>query len=301
MRLLYSAAGGIGNVVMATPAISALAEMGLEVTVLLPPELAEVSELLRGWRAIKTCLVGRPPSPREFDLAVHSCWSRARGIHPEELTPGSPDLARVHESEANMVPVRELGYVGPAPPAHVEFDCSENPLEAGSYWALATGCKTDRFWLRKRWGGFERLADLLPGVTVFLGAREESRGWMSLGQSRIDLCGKTTLREAAGLIAASRGFVGIDTGPAHIAAALGVPTLVLFGATSEVKNRPIGPRVRLLTRDLPCRPCQMTPRWDECTEWRCMGFRPEEVAEAAAATVKPLVITPEQAVSRRRC
>ena len=105
---------------------------------------------------------------------------------------------------------------------------------------------------------------------------------MSRTRSRIDLCGKTTLREAAGLIARARGFVGIDTGLAHIAAAAGTPTLVLFGATSEIKNRPRGPRVKVLTRDLDCRPCQMTPRWDECTLWRCMGFDPGEVAREAA-------------------
>ena len=281
MRVLYSTAGGIGNAVMATPAISALAEIGLEVTVLLPPELAGVSGLLSGWRAVKSCVIGRPPSPRGFDLAVHSCWSRGRGIHPEELTPGAPDLRSMHESEANMIPVRELGHSGPTPPAHVESDSSQGPLEPGSYWALAPGCKTDRFWLRKRWGGFDRLAEILPGLSFFLGAREESGEWMSRSRRRVDLCGKTSLREAADVIARSRGFVGIDNGLAHVAAALGASTLVLFGATSEVKNRPLGPRVRVMTRDLDCRPCQMTPAWDECLKWRCMGFGAEEVAREA--------------------
>lgn len=289
MRVLYSAAGGIGNVVMATPAVAALAEMGFEVTILLPPESAGVAELFRGWRVVKECLVGRPPSPREFDIAIHSYWSRARGVHPDELTPGAPDLRRMHESEANMIPVRELGYAGPTPLAHVESDARGSSLEPGSYWALAPGCKTDRFWLRKRWSGFDPLARLLPGVTVFLGAREESREWMSRGRGRIDLCGKTSLREAAGIIARSRGFVGIDTGVAHIAAAVGSPTLVLFGATSETKNRPLGLRVRVLARDIDCRPCQMTPRWDECTSWRCMDFDPEEVAREARSLATELV------------
>ena len=283
MEVLYSTAGGIGNVVMATPAVAALAEMGLEVTVLLPPELAQVAELFRGWQAIKACLIGRPPSPREFDLAIHSYWSRARGLHPEEFSPGSPDLTRTHESDANMIPVRELGYAGPTPAARVEFDASEGPLEAGSYWALAPGCKRAPFWLRKRWSGFDRLAEILPGVSVSLGSRVESRGWMSRGKRRLDLCGKTSLREAAGIIARSRGFVGIDTGLTHIAAAVGAPTVVLFGATSEIKNRPLGPRVRVLTRDLPCRPCQMTPRWDSCVNWRCMDFDPARVADEARA------------------
>ena len=53
----------------------------------------------------------------------------------------------------------------------------------------------------------------------------------------------------------------------------------LFGATSEVKNRPLGGRVRLVTRDgLACRPCQGTPRWAACQEdWRCMDIPVETV------------------------
>jgi ADP-heptose:LPS heptosyltransferase len=281
VRVVYSTAGGIGNVVMATPAVAALADLGFEVTVVLPPELAQVAQLFWGWNAVRTCLVGRPPRPDGFDLAIHSHWSRARGIHPRELSPGAPDLTCLHEAEANMSPVRELGHVGPTPPAHVECDGNAFGLDPGTYWALAPGCKSERFWLRKRWGGYEALAGLLPGVSVLLGAREESREWMSRCQTRIDLCGKTTLREAAGVIAGSLGFVGIDTGLAHVAAAVGTPTVVLFGATSEVKNRPLGPRVRVLTREVDCRPCQMTRRWETCTRWRCMGFDPEEVAEAA--------------------
>jgi hypothetical protein len=57
----------------------------------------------------------------------------------------------------------------------------------------------------------------------------------------------------------------------------------MFGATSETKNRPLGPSVRVLTRDVECRPCQMTPKWERCAEWRCMGFEAEKVAAAVGA------------------
>jgi heptosyltransferase-2 len=102
----------------------------------------------------------------------------------------------------------------------------------------------------------------------------------------VDLTGRTTLAEAAELIAGARAVIAIDNGLAHVAAALGVPTVVLFGATSETKNRPLGPRVRLMTRPLPCRPCQMTPRWDACRRWRCMGFSVDEVAAASTGMMR---------------
>ncbi len=190
-----------------------------------------------------------------------------------------------------MAPVRALGFAGPTPGAHLEHDPGAPRafgLGGRTYWALGTGCNPDPFWDRKRWGGWGGLARELEDrgeECVFLGTARDSRPWMS-GPGRLDLAGRTTVKQAAGVIAGARGFVGIDCGLAHVAAALGVPTVVMFGATSEIKNRPLGPRVRVMTRDVDCRPCQMTPEWDACTSWRCMAFPPEEVAAAAASIAR---------------
>ena len=231
-------------------------------------------------------------------MAVHTVWSRGRGLHPRVVGPGAVDLTTTHEAEANMVPVRELGYAGPTPPPHVEHDAHAPAafgLEPGRYFVLATACNPDPFWDRKRWCGWDALARELTERgerCVFLGTRRESRGWMR-GAGRVDLAGRTTISQAAGVIAGARCVVGIDCGLAHVAAALGVPTIVMFGATSENKNRPLGPRVRLMTRDVLCRPCQMLPAWERCTNWRCMAFDPREVAEAAARTAaRPPLSTP---------
>ena len=64
--------------------------------------------------------------------------------------------------------------------------------------------------------------------------------------------------------------IAVDNGLAHMAAALGVKTVTLFGATNEVKNRPLGRDVRIVTADVDCRPCQMTDRWGACEDFRCM-------------------------------
>lgn len=51
-------------------------------------------------------------------------------------------------------------------------------------------------------------------------------------------------------------FVGNDGGLTHLAAACGASGVVLFGPTSEGKNRPMNPRIRTLARRMPCEPCQ---------------------------------------------
>jgi len=62
----------------------------------------------------------------------------------------------------------------------------------------------------------------------------------------VNLAGKTTLRETAALLSRSRVFVGNDSGPAHLAAAVGVPVVVLSGADDPKETSPISSRKKLI-------------------------------------------------------
>jgi heptosyltransferase-3 len=71
-----------------------------------------------------------------------------------------------------------------------------------------------------------------------------------------DLGGRLSLREMAALSARARLFVGVDSAPMHIAAAMGTPVVALFGPTGEVTWGPWSARARVVTSDaFPCRPC----------------------------------------------
>ncbi len=74
--------------------------------------------------------------------------------------------------------------------------------------------------------------------------------------------------ELVAILAAARVFIGNDAGPTHLAALLGTPTVAVFGPTSPVVWRPLGPRVQVIAGD---------PRQDAET-W---GIEPEAVAAAA--------------------
>ncbi|HOX26546.1 MAG TPA: lipopolysaccharide heptosyltransferase II [Candidatus Krumholzibacteria bacterium] len=72
----------------------------------------------------------------------------------------------------------------------------------------------------------------------------------------IDLVGGTTVLDLAALIKRSRGFVGNDSGVMHLAAALGVPTVGLFGSSSTAWTGPRGACTRaLVASGFPCQPC----------------------------------------------
>ena len=95
------------------------------------------------------------------------------------------------------------------------------------------------------------------------------------------LAGQTSLRELMSLLKFCRVLLTNDSGPMHVAAALGTPVVVPFGSTSPEltgPGLPGDPRHRLLKSDAPCSPCFLR----ECPiDFRCMkGISVERVVEA---------------------
>jgi heptosyltransferase-2 len=72
----------------------------------------------------------------------------------------------------------------------------------------------------------------------------------------LDLCGVTNLRENISVYRAASLFFGVDSGPMHMAAAVGIPVAALFGPTDERKWRPWGENHTVITKRLPCHPCK---------------------------------------------
>src|SRR5436309_9253514 len=69
------------------------------------------------------------------------------------------------------------------------------------------------------------------------------------------LAGKTSLETLIGVLAESSLMITNDSGPMHIAAALGVPTVAIFGPTDERITGPCGPRTRIVKSKVECSPC----------------------------------------------
>jgi ADP-heptose:LPS heptosyltransferase len=66
---------------------------------------------------------------------------------------------------------------------------------------------------------------------------------------------KGSLRRLACLLAACDVVVSPDSGPAHMAAAMGVGTVAVFGPTSPARWRPVGPNVQVVRSNVDCSPC----------------------------------------------
>lgn len=106
------------------------------------------------------------------------------------------------------------------------------------------------------------------------------------------LAGETSLRQLMALLAQCRLVVSNDSGPMHLAAALGLPLVAIFGSTNERATGPVGPRTRVVKHAVACSPCG----WRECPiDFRCMqGVTVEDVSRTATKLVEELGITHER-------
>ncbi len=91
----------------------------------------------------------------------------------------------------------------------------------------------------------------------------------------LDLCGQTTLGEAMAVTKRCNLFVTNDSGLMHVAAALDVPTVAIFGSTDPIATGPRNQKARVVHHDLDCTPCLKR----ECpTHYNCMlSITPDEV------------------------
>ncbi|MGZ8477247.1 MAG: glycosyltransferase family 9 protein [Candidatus Binatia bacterium] len=96
------------------------------------------------------------------------------------------------------------------------------------------------------------------GVVLFGGVNDRQLAEQSLALSEpgvVNLAGSTSLREAIGIIARAKVAVGPDTGLMHIAAALTVPVISLWGATDPARTGPHGFASLAIKGEAPCSPC----------------------------------------------
>jgi lipopolysaccharide heptosyltransferase II len=117
-------------------------------------------------------------------------------------------------------------------------------------------------------------------------AAQIQTGMQNLKYEILNLAGKTSLRELMSLLKLCRVLLTNDTGPMHVAAALGTPVVVPFGSTSPELTGPGLPgdaRNHLLKSDAPCSPCFLR----ECPiDFRCMnGISVESVVEAVVKSL----------------
>lgn len=106
----------------------------------------------------------------------------------------------------------------------------------------------------------------------------------SAGRRCLNFAGATKLSDFIDMVAACDIYITNDSGPMHIASALGVPTVAVFGATDDEATGPTGPLSRVVRKSVECSPCLLR----ECPiDHRCMtAVTAENVVETALSLVE---------------
>jgi heptosyltransferase II len=141
----------------------------------------------------------------------------------------------------------------------------------------------------KRWlsDRYAAVADLLAAKydarIVIFGAPSERRIADEVSQmmthKALVMAGETSLGQLMGLLKECRLLITNDSGPMHLAAALDVPQVAIFGSSSEIATGPMSPRAEVLRHPVECSPCFLR----ECPiDFRCMTGITTEMVFAAA-------------------
>jgi heptosyltransferase-3 len=177
-------------------------------------------------------------------VETHLDALRRIGIQPNE-----------QERKLTLVP-------GPTAESTIEKKLAEHRLETRKFIHIHP---TSR-WLFKCWPA-EKMTALISSlqkqghriVITAAPAPEElamTRAILAgLDQPVVDLAGQLSLKQLAALSARAKLFIGVDSAPMHIAAAMGTPSVALFGPSGDIEWSPWQVTHRVIHSDHPCRPC----------------------------------------------
>jgi heptosyltransferase-2 len=294
-RVLVRLPNWLGDSLMARPALHALraAHAAAEITALGPPALLELLGPEDLWQRSESWpgdhdLAARLRAAR-FDAALvlppsfSSAWQARRSGAPRRVgfahegrsglltravrrpARGDRHLSREYLELAAALDAAEVRL--PTLPLPPEADATAAELLArlvpggdpfvilapGAAYGPAKRWSAARFTELGRRAAARGLGVLACGGPAERAACDEVAG--GIGMAARCLAGLTSLPVQAALCARARVTVSNDSGLAHLSAATGAPTVVVFGSTSSSWSAPLGPRVRVMQRAPVCSPC----------------------------------------------
>lgn len=294
-RILVVRLSALGDVLLATPAVRALAarfpEARIDWLVEAPyvpllegnPHARPVAYAKRGVDAGVRGLLGlrRELAARGYDLVVDlQDKPKTRlfhGLAPQcvafrKRTPGEAlrslftaerPLVRAHAVDLFLEALAPLGVEPRGRELELRLPASAAAPSVGQDRPLA-GLAPGARWATKRWAP-ERFAEVARGLAargyapVLLGGPGDAAEFARVRAAAPELVFQDTagldVRGLALAIARCRVVVANDSGPVHIASALGVPVVAVFGPTSPARWRPLSPRSEVVAAGLACSPC----------------------------------------------
>jgi lipopolysaccharide heptosyltransferase II len=262
-----------------------------------------------------------------FQNAFHAAWMawrsripvrigyglEGRGVLLTDSVPVPPPALYGHQSNYYLQLLFRAGLIERVTPVEripLEIENSEKAWATRQLKSLGLGgprfliglTPGAAFGSAKRWllDRYANLADRLIGalnadVLIFGSpsekplAEEIAHG---MSHTPVIMTGETTLRQLISLLVQCRLVITNDSGPMHLAAALGLPVVAIFGSTDETATGPVSPLARIVKHPVDCSPCGLR----ECPiDFRCMkGVTVDQVHRAVLGLIKEYGVTHER-------
>ncbi len=213
-------------------------------------------------------------SKHEVDYCLQLAQKAGAAVTPEDRVP------RLYvESEARQAVERLLSEAGvqededrPLIACHVSSNNGQSKRWPLPYWATLL----DRL-IRE-----QHARVVLTGAPIDLPLIEEVTRRMH--EQPINLAGKTSLPQLAALLQRANLMISGDSGPMHIAAAVGTPLIAIHGPTDPAQSGPVSPKATILRSPIWCSPCYRAKNTADCRFYttQCMkNITPSQVFEVA--------------------
>ena len=303
-RILIRATNWVGDAVMSLPALQAIRERfpDAHIAILAKPWVAGLYERERVadevifYQTNPSWKIGLSLRPKKFDCAIllqnafEAAWIAWLAGIPNRIgynrdgrgflltravaPPKRGEIPR-HQRFYYLELLRRAGLIDGLPQCdaiHLTRPGSPNGKRVIGISPGAAYGNAKR-WLPERFA--EAAAELATkrGASIALFGSGSERALCEQVAQRLNVqhvtnyAGQTSLAEFIDLAAACELFLTNDSGAMHIASALGIPTVAIFGATDDTATGPTGPKARVVREPVECSPCLLR----ECPiDHRCM-------------------------------
>ena len=213
--------------------------------------------------------------------------SDGRGFLLTHSVQRTREIREIHQVDYYLEMVKALGFHGEKENIRLkiqddlkrraeELRLQHNITSKGPLVGMAPGANYGpaKMWYPERFAAVaDRLADEFSAEVMLFGSQKDrERTNLVKGHAQhklIDMAGETGLAEAIALIAGCDLFISNDSGLMHLAGALDVPLVAIFGSTNPVATSPVGEKSIVVYSDVDCSPCLK----ERCpTDFRCMDL-----------------------------
>lgn len=293
---------GIGNIIEQTPMLTAIASMYRHLDVFLPISTPAAASVIKGMPRVRRIFIYKRGmarlmhrrNPYSAIFATYLVNDFAFRLNRRSIFM-SGDFTKQEAPEAIicMQAAIAAGYRGKVPAVWCRQEEWHHTLPSPKCVGITGGGLDDVVWQHKRYPNYLAVVDYVvqrrPDVRfVNIGTLSDTE---IPHPAVLDLRGLTTLGQSATIASRCDVYLANDCGMAHVAAAMGTSTVVVFGPTKVLKNLPYKNATPIMLDDLPCRPCQYSkpgigrlPRSGRKCRHECMQqLDPVTVGEAVLA------------------